>query len=170
MQLLLDGVVSLALVAWPCPEALVTELSRLLTMRERVVLVAAPSHPLARMHVPTADDVAALAQPLLVLHWWLELPAPLARLATGAASRIDVPMDTGRHMVLRGSGAGFFPWMQVAELIHSGALCEVAVRDLPPLERESALVRRTAAASLGTASLALVEALARRADQLGIAA
>jgi LysR family transcriptional regulator, low CO2-responsive transcriptional regulator len=170
MQLLLDGVVSLALVAWPCPEALVTELSQLLTLRERVVLVAAPTHPLARMHLATADDVAALARPLLVLRWWLELPAPLERLATRAESRIDVPMDTGRHMVLRGSGAGFFPWMQVAELLQSGALCEVQVEDLPPLERESALVRRTAAPSLGTASLALVEALTRRAEQLGLAA
>jgi LysR family transcriptional regulator, low CO2-responsive transcriptional regulator len=170
MQLLLDGVVSLALVAWPCPEALVTELSQLLTLRERVVLVAAPSHPLARLRQVGADEVAALARPLLVLHWWLELPAPLQRLATRAASRIDVPMDTGRHMVLRGSGAGFFPWMQVSELFQSGALCEVPVHDLPPLERESALVRRTAAPSLGPASLALIESLARRADQLGIIA
>jgi DNA-binding transcriptional LysR family regulator len=170
IELLLDGVVGLAIVAWPCPEALATELSVLLSMCERVVLVAAPSHRLARMREVQVHDVAALAQPLLLLRWWLELPTPLARLAEQTDSRIDLPMDTGRAMVLRGSGAGFFPWMQVAELIQSGALCEVAVTDLAPLVRESALVRRTSAASLGPAAMALVNTLARRATELGITA
>jgi LysR family transcriptional regulator, low CO2-responsive transcriptional regulator len=170
MELLLDGVVSLALVAWPCPEALTTELSTLLLLRERVVLVAAPGHPLMRHAHVTAEQVSTDARPLLVLRWWLELPRPLVRVSEQAQSRVEVPMDTGRHMVLRGSGAGFFPWMQVADLIETGALHEIRVRDLPLLVRESALVRRTAAASLGAASLALVDALSERARQVGIGA
>ncbi|MBV8714233.1 MAG: LysR family transcriptional regulator [Chloroflexi bacterium] len=168
MELLLDGVVTMAIVAWPCPESLAIELTPLLRLRERVVLVAAPNHPLARKQTATAEQVALQARPLLVLHWWLELPPPLARLADQAPSRLDVPMDTGRYMVLRGSGAGFFPWMQVAESIQSGALCEVQVEDLPQLERESALIRRTAAPSLSPAARALVETLAQRAEHLGI--
>jgi DNA-binding transcriptional LysR family regulator len=168
MELLLDGVVSLAIVAWPCPESLAIELTPLLHLCERVVLVAAPNHPLARARTATAEQVALRAQPLLVMRWWLELPPQLARLADQARSRLDVPMDTGRYMVLRGSGAGFFPWMQVAELIQSGALCEVQVTDLPQLERESALVRRTAAPSLSPAAIALAETLARRAERLEI--
>ncbi len=75
-------------------------------------------------------------------------------------------MDTGRHMVLHGSGAGFFPWMQVAEPIASGRLKEISVSDLPPLVRDSALVRRAAAPPLNPASIALVETVRRRADQL----
>lgn len=168
IELLLDGVVNLAFLAWPCPEAVATELSLLLRLRERVVLVAAPGHPLARARRVNSEAVASLAGPLLLLRWWLELPPAVARLAEQASARIDVPMDTGRHMVLRGSGAGFFPWMQVAQLIQAGTLCEIEVGDLPPLERESALVRRTAAPSLGQASLALVEVLAHRAREVRI--
>src|SRR5579859_909749 len=149
VELLLDGVVSLAILAWPSPEPLASELSPLLTLTERVVLVAAPGHPLARLSAACAADVASLAQPFLLLRWWLELPPPLARLAESTPSRVDVPMDTGRHMVLRGSGAGFFPWMQVAELIRAGELREIDVQDLPLLTRESALVRRIAAPALG---------------------
>jgi DNA-binding transcriptional LysR family regulator len=77
-------------------------------------------------------------------------------------------MDTGRQMVLHGTGAGFFPWMHVAEPIADGRLREVEVVDLPPLVRDSVLVRRAGASPLGPASLALVEAVRKRADQLGL--
>jgi DNA-binding transcriptional LysR family regulator len=166
MELLLDGVVGMALVAWPCPETLATELEVLLTLRERVVLVATPRHPLARAADVDCARVAALALPFLVLRWWLELPRALTRLAEQAQPRVDVPMDTGRHMVLHGSGAGFFPWMQVAEPIAAGQLKEIAVSDLPPLVRDSALVRRAGAPPLSPVSVALVETLRRRAEQL----
>src|SRR5262245_13356190 len=46
VELLLDGVVGLALIAGPTPDAL--ELEELLALRERVVLVAAAGHPIAR--------------------------------------------------------------------------------------------------------------------------
>jgi DNA-binding transcriptional LysR family regulator len=140
----------------------------LFQLQERVVLVAAPNHPLARLRCVDSAQVAAQACPLLLLRWWLELPAPLARLAERAQSRVDVPMDTGRQMVLHGSGAGFFPWMQVAEPVHAGQLREIALDDVPPLVRDSALVRRAAAPPLGPAAQALVANLRRHARMLGI--
>jgi hypothetical protein len=73
-------------------------------------------------------------------------------------------------MVLHGSGAGFFPWMQVAEPTASGVLKEVVVSDLPPLFRDSALVRRAGAPPLSPASRALVDTIRRRADQLRLLA
>jgi len=168
IELLLDGVVSLAIVAWPCPEALVTDLEPLVHLRERVVLVAAPSHPLARAGRVTAEQITTAARPFLVLRWWLELPEPLARLAERAEPRVDLPMDTGRQMVLHGSGAGFFPWMQVAAPIAAGHLRPIEVVDLAELVRDAALVRRAAAPELGPPSRALVEAIRRRADELGL--
>jgi hypothetical protein len=168
MELLLDGVVGMALVVWPCPEALATELDVLLELREPAVLVAAPGHPLARAGPADVAGVAALARPLLLLRWWLELPAALARLAERAQPPVDLPMDTGRHMVLHGIGAGYFPWMQVAEPLTAGALREVAVVDMPPLGRDSALVRRAGGPPLAPAAAALVEAVRRRAGQLGL--
>lgn len=44
VELLLDGVVSMAILAWPCPEPLANELTLLLRLRERTVLVTAPTH------------------------------------------------------------------------------------------------------------------------------
>jgi LysR family transcriptional regulator, low CO2-responsive transcriptional regulator len=189
VELLLDGVTGMALIAWPCPESLSTELEVLLTLRERALLVVAPGHPLARAATSRpalgavnasrpyiksttgwvdSDTVAALARPFLLLRWWLELPRPLTRLAERTSPRIDVPMETGRHMVLHGAGAGFFPWMQVAEPIAAGALTEIAVSDLPPLVRDSALVRRAGAPPLSPASTALVETIRRRAKSLDL--
>jgi DNA-binding transcriptional LysR family regulator len=168
VELLLDGVIGLALLAWPCADALVTDLEVLLELRERVLLVAAPGHPLAGGAPVDEARVVAEAGPFLLMRWWLSLPPQVARIAQLAGSSVDVPMDTGRQMVLSGAGAGFFPWMQVAESLALGRLREIEVRGLAPLTRESALVRRTAT-PLGPAALALVEQLAGRARRLGLA-
>lgn len=167
MELLYDGVVSMAIVAWPCPESLSGELTTLMPMCERTVLVAAPSHPLARLERVTTDTVASLGRPFLVLQWWLELPVEIARLASRADPALDVPMDTGRYMVLHGAGTGFFPWLVVAEFVVAGQLREIPLVDQRQLLRESALVRRIGT-PLSSASEALVEELHKRARQLDI--
>lgn len=170
MELLYDGVVGMAMVAWPCPESAAGELRQLMVLRERVVLVVAPGHPLARLPEVTTEHVVTMARPLLVMQWWLELPIELVRLAQRARPGVDVPMDTGRSMVMRGSGAGFFPWLQVADAVAAGLVRELDVVDQAPLFRDSALVRRTAAPPLGSASAELVEALGKRARQLKVCA
>jgi LysR family transcriptional regulator, low CO2-responsive transcriptional regulator len=168
VELLADGVIGMALVAWPCADTLTTELEPLLELRESVLLVAAPGHPLARRRVVEEREVAEAAQPLLLLRWWLSLPPAVARVAQQARATIDVPMDTGRQMVLSGAGAGFFPWMQVAEHLAAGQLREVSVRGLGPVVRESALVRRAGGAPLSAAAAALVHTLRERAARLGL--
>lgn len=163
-ELLLDGVVGLALLAWPCRESLTLDLEPLLALREQVVLAAAPGHPLARGRPVTLDQLAE-ARPFLVLRWWLTLPAPLAQLAQRVQPTIDVPMDTGRQLVLAGAAVGFFPWMQVAEALAAGQLRAIPVQGMPPLTRESALVRR-ADQPLTPAAEGLVATLRARAAQL----
>nr|PZN22009.1 MAG: LysR family transcriptional regulator [Chloroflexota bacterium] len=170
VELLYDGVIGMALIAWPCADPLVGELEPLLLLRERVLLAAAPTHELAQRGVVDADEVAALARPFLLLRWWLSLPAPVARLAQRAWPVIDVPMETGRQMVLSGAGAAFFPWMQASDLLAAGRLREITVRGLAPVVRDSALVRRAEEPPLTPAALALVAILSERARQLGIAA
>jgi DNA-binding transcriptional LysR family regulator len=168
IELLLDGVIGLALLAAPIVGALAADLDVLLTMREPVVLATAPSHVLARRSPVDQDTVIALARPFLVLRWWLALPPPLERLARRASPAVDLPMDTARQMVLSGIGAGFFPWMQVADFRATGQLSVVAITDLDPLERVSVLVRRTGGAPLGTAASELVAAIQARACTLGL--
>lgn len=169
VELLLDGVVHLALIAWPCADSLTADLDVLLELRERVVLVAAPHHALASGTVVSEAQVAEQACPFLLLRWWLSLPAPIARIARLARPPVDVPMDTGRQMVLSGVGAGFFPWMQITEHLAEGRLRAIQVRGMPALVRDSALVRRSST-SLSAAALNLVARLGERALQLGIAA
>jgi DNA-binding transcriptional LysR family regulator len=169
VELLRDGVITLALLAWPCPESLSLPLEVLLPLHERVILVAAPQHPLARSPQLAPDWVTA-ARPFLVLRWWLRLPPALAQLAQAVQPTIDVPMDTGRQMVLSGVGVGFFPWMQVADAVRAGHLRELSPPGIGALGRESALVRRVQDAPLPPASAALLAILRQRARQLGLSA
>src|SRR5262249_50810384 len=151
------------LLAWPSHDVLVGDVEVLLTLREPAVLAAAPSHPLARRQSSrepvTQDDILALARPFLLLRWWLTLPPAVAGLARQAHPTVDVPMDTGRQMVLSGVGAGYFPWMQVADFVASGQLVVIEVADLPTVDRVSALVRRAGAAPLAPAAEALVQTI-----------
>jgi LysR family transcriptional regulator, low CO2-responsive transcriptional regulator len=172
VELFHDAVVRLALVAWPSHEVLTGDVEVLLTLREPVVLVAAPSHPLARRQAAgepiDQDAVLALARPFLLLRWWLVLPPAVAGFAERARPVVDVPMDTGRQMVLGGVGAGFFPWMQVAEAVRDGRLVALDVADLPPVDRVAALLRRAGSAPLSVAAEALVEAVRARAASLNL--
>jgi DNA-binding transcriptional LysR family regulator len=170
VELLLDGVIGLALLAAPLVGALAADVEVVLTLDEPVVLAMAPTHPLARRSPVTQDDVIALAKPFLLLRWWLALPPSLERLSRRARPSVDVPMDTGRQMMLSGIGAGFFPWMQVAEFLSAGQATVVEVTDLDPLNRASVLVRRTGAEPLTPAANDLVVAIRERARALGLLA
>ena len=63
LELLADGIVDAALTVWP-PGGAGLELQAIFKLRERVLLVAAPSHPLARRKEIQQADVASLASPL----------------------------------------------------------------------------------------------------------
>ncbi|MFN8505619.1 LysR family transcriptional regulator [Kouleothrix sp.] len=169
VELLLDGVIGMALLAWPCLDALTTDLEVLLALREPVVLVAAAQHPLAGLARADEDAIVAHARPLLLLRWWLALPPAIERLARRAPSVLDVPMETGRQLLESGVGAGFFSWMQVAGAVEAGRLAQIPVRGLAGLQRESALVRR-ASLPLSAPAAALAEVLRARAAQLGLLA
>src|SRR6266536_4380772 len=54
VQLLLDDVVELALITWPCRESVMASVTPLLVFHEPVVLVAHPEHLLARRGVVAA--------------------------------------------------------------------------------------------------------------------
>ncbi|MCC7370881.1 MAG: LysR family transcriptional regulator [Chloroflexi bacterium] len=168
VELLYDAVIRLAFLVWPAHDLLTGDIEILLTLREPVVLAVAPHHPLARRPQVDRATVAALSKPFLLLRWWVTLPPAVAQLATLAKSVVDVPMDTGRQMVLSGVGAGVFPWMQVADFVKSGQMTVVQVTDLPLLERDSVLVRRRAGPPLSVADEALVTTVRERAAALGL--
>jgi DNA-binding transcriptional LysR family regulator len=166
VELLLDGIIELALIAWPCAESAAAELTPLFVFQEPVVLAAHPRHPLAARRSVTQDDVARLARPLLQLRWWPSHHPLITRLVQQSGTAMEVPMETARHLVLHGTGAGFFARTYIADDLAASALAEIAVRGLAPIVRGSALVRRSRSTPLSPAAAALIQALRAQADRL----
>lgn len=163
LQLLLDGLVDMALVVWPCASAV--ELTPLLVFREPVVLVAHPRHPLARAPRATRDEVARLARPFLRLRWWQSHHPKLEELARLSESAVEVPMEMARHLVTNGIGAGFFTRTYIEEEIARGSLAEIRISGMPPIFRDSALVRRRHSGPISPALAAFVQLLRARAGR-----
>lgn len=87
----------------------------------------------------------------------------VARLAAGARSVADVPMDTGRFLLAHRVGVGFFPRMVIASDLESGWVVDVAVSDLSPPYRDSALVRLTRHATISPVAAHFLDILREEA-------
>jgi DNA-binding transcriptional LysR family regulator len=166
LEQLLDGLLDLAVITWPCPEPASSAVGAVLLFREPVPLVVHPRHPLARGEADAAA-VAALATPLIRLRWWQSHHPVVTALADRAPRAVELPMEAARQLVASGTGAGFFTRTYVADDLARGDLVEVPVRDLPRLHRDAALVRRVRS-DLSPAGAALVEALRAQAAALGL--
>src|SRR6185295_5879161 len=104
VEMLLDGIVEMALVAWPFPKAAAADLAPLLVLREPVTLLASPRHPLAARRRVARADVAGLARPFFRLRWWPAHHPEVERLATAAGTVVDVAMESALHLVQQGVG------------------------------------------------------------------
>ncbi len=136
-QMVEDGAVQLGLLMWPTFNAAMIPLLR---FRQSIVLVAAPGHALATGPLHTLAEVAALADPLHLLHWDGATAVLLDQLSPQATSVMKLPGLVTRDLVRRGVGAAFFLRALVAADLEDGALVEVPVSDLQPLSREGALI------------------------------
>jgi len=77
-------------------------------------------------------------------------------------------METARYLVGGGHGVGFFTRALVSDDLRRGVLKEVAVKDMPPVTRDSALVRRIRAAPMSAASSQLVACIRAEAEHHGL--
>jgi LysR family transcriptional regulator, low CO2-responsive transcriptional regulator len=168
LKLLLDGIIELALVAWPCPPALETELCALQTLHEPVVLAASPRHPLAKARQVSELDLVRLARPLYRLRWWPAHHPAVVRLTEQGHGVLDLPMETALQLTRSGVGAGFFTQALIADELRHGTLEQVEVRGLEPLSRKSALVRRLRDAPISPTTAALVAEIRAEAETLGL--
>jgi DNA-binding transcriptional LysR family regulator len=169
LALLLDGIIELALIAWPCPPALEPELRALFTLREPVVLAANSRHPLARQRRVTRREVMRLGRPFYRLRWWQTHHPAIDRLAEASGRSIELPLESAQYLVARGLGVGFFTRALIADDLQRGLLVEIPVRDMAPITRESALVRRIRTGPPSPASARLVALLRAEAERLGLA-
>ena len=168
IEQLCDGAIEFGLICWPCLDPLLADMTPLLHLREPVALVAPRGHPLAGRTAVTRDEVSAESDPFLLLRWWQATPMEVTRLAAGARSVADVPMDTGRFLLAHGVGVGFFPRMVIAPDLESGRVVEAPVSDLSPLYRVSALVRLTRHAALSPVAANFLDILRDEAARVGL--
>ena len=166
VEMLRDGLVKLGLVTAPL---LNPDLTPLLHFREPLVLVAPATHPLARAGSATIEEVARLGQPFLLVRWGPSMNPVLARIDMPAQPIVEVPIDTVQHLLRRGIGVAFLTRTLVMDDLAAGRLAEVAVRDLPPLFRESTLVCLARGGTLSAAVNDFAAALREEASALGLA-
>jgi DNA-binding transcriptional LysR family regulator len=173
LELLLDGAVDLAIISWPCADTVSADLVELARLEEPIVLVAHPRHPLAVRAAKgetTVDDLIRHGRPLLALRWWPTHHPEMLRLAQRSGTTIDVPMDTARSLALSGAAVGFFTKAYIYEDLAAGRVVEIGLSDGPKLSRESAVVRHAQRPPLAPAAANLVEAVHRRAGEIGLRA
>ena len=168
VDMLLDRMVELALITWPCTDSLSAEMHTLLHLREPVILVAPPTHPLAQRGSITQAELVHHASPFIVLRWWQTMHPTIVRLAAQAVKRLDLNMDSARHMIIGGIGVAFFTKMYISEALAAGQVVEIAVSDLAPIYRDSAIVRLPREIPLSAAGVAFLEQVRQRAAEVGI--
>jgi len=170
LELLADRVVELGVIAWPCRDAAARDLTSLAIFHEQVLLVVHPGHALARRRRISIAELTAQGLPLLRLRWWPSQHPVLQQLADQTSSLLEVPLQTARHLVLQGAAVGFFTRTLVVQELARGELVALEVSDLPHIERQSALVRRSGSRALAPAAHDFVDAIREQAKRLGLLA
>jgi DNA-binding transcriptional LysR family regulator len=168
LEMLYDGVVSIALITWPCLEPPLLELTPLFFIHEPVVFVVPKQHPLAQQGRVTQAEIIAAADPFLRLRWWQATHSSVAQLAQRANLIADVSMEVARYLVNNGIGMGFFTRTLIADDLAKGSVVALEVCDLPPIFRDGALVRLARNGPPEPVENAFIECLREQAQQLGI--
>lgn len=156
MVLLADGVVKLGLISWPYFNP---QLQPLLRVREPLKLMVSASHPLAGRERVTLEEVHSAGAPIFEVKLWVSIDPALAQVIGQSQPLIEVPLDTARHLLLRGLGAALLTPLLVAEELAAGRIVALTISDMPPSFRESVLVHRAHGGALSAAARAFVDAL-----------
>lgn len=170
IDLLYDGVVEMAIVAWPCVQPLATDLKPLLHFHEPAPFVVPRRHPFATRTGVTQADILCSDIRFLLLRWWQITPPEVARLAAQARFTSDVPREIALYLARAGQGHGFFTQAYIAQAIKERELIEIPVTDMAPLYRDSALVRLERHADLSPAAAALVQSIRECSAQMELLA
>lgn len=137
IEMLYDDRVKLGLINWPTYN---NDLAILRRFREPLVLVTPASNELAGRGKVRLEDVKKVRGHLLSINWGPSTSSFMARVGEQAGPMTELPIETARHILLRGLGAAFVPRTAVSEEIQSGRLFEVEVEDMALAYRESALI------------------------------
>jgi LysR family transcriptional regulator, low CO2-responsive transcriptional regulator len=168
VELLADNVIELGLICWPVQDPLLADMTRIFTMREPMILTVHRQHPLAARKVIDRAELLEHTSLFLLLRWWQTTPLEISELAAQARVAMDVPLETGLHLLWSGQGVGFFPKMLVQAGLLAGNLVEILVRDLPPIYRDTALVHLTRRARLSVSAQHMLGSLLEEVQSQGL--
>ncbi|MEZ4663409.1 MAG: LysR family transcriptional regulator [Caldilineaceae bacterium] len=166
IEMLYDGVVELAIVAWPCVQPLTGDLKPLLHFHEPAPFVTHSRHPFAQTKGVTQAQIAQSDTRFLPLRWWQITPPEIIQLAAKARFSADIPREIAVYLTREGHAFGFFTQAIVARELAEGSLTAVPVLDMLPIYRDSALVRLDRQTALSPAAIALVEIIREHALRL----
>jgi len=128
------------------------ELSPLLHMKEPLVMVTHPRHPLAQSKHITLSSVVSQSHPFFLIDWNVEVKQWQSHLlASSPSSVIEVPPQTAYDLIMSGEGVALLTQAMVKQDVKAGRLVELSMQDIPRLQRESLLMHRTTNSSQPTA-------------------
>lgn len=141
------------------------DISPLLHMKEPLILVTYPRHPLAQLEHITLSDVVSLGHPFFLIDWNFEVKQWQSNLlAASPSSTIEVPPQTAYDLMMGGKGAALLTQAMVEQEVKTGRLVELHVQQMPRFQRESLLVHRATISSLPTAVSAWLRLLREEAQ------
>ena len=127
------------------------ELSPLLHVQEPLVMVTHPRHPLAQAEHITLSDVVSQSHPFFLIDWSAEAKHWQSNLLSSSKSSIiEVPPQTAYDLIISGEGVALLTQAMVSQDVKAGRLVELSMPDIPRLQRESLLMRRTTDSSQPT--------------------
>jgi DNA-binding transcriptional LysR family regulator len=130
--------------------------------------VAPRNHPLTMRESVSADALAEWGAPFLLIRWWQVAPNWITQIAARAQSVANVPPETGVALVRDGLGIGFFTRTSIAAAVNAGHVVEIPITQMPPLSRDTALVRLDRNQALSPIAEAFVLALRSYASRQNI--
>jgi DNA-binding transcriptional LysR family regulator len=166
IQELADGTLRLGFVTWSYVRGNV-ELDLLARLREPLVAVAAPRHPLAAREALTIHELIQGANPYHDTAWGTPEDARIAGTAQRSWTDHELPHGLMRQLIVQQIGAGFLPVSVVADDLAAGRLVMLPLADGAGLAREVALVCHAAAGALPPAAQEFVALARAEAGRLG---
>lgn len=166
VQELADGTVKLGFVTWGYVRGTV-DLDVLVRMREPLLAVASPGHPLVKHPGLTIDDLVRDADPYHDTAWGTAVDARITGDAQRAWTDHELPHGLIRQLIGRGIGAGFLPVSVVVEDLGRGRLVRLTIHDASDLTREIALICHESARALPPAAQDFASTVRAEAERLG---
>ncbi len=158
VQELLDGSIQLGLITWQYL-ASTRDLVVIGRFQERLLAVAAPTHPLAQQSQTTVEEIVAQGRPYHETVWGTPHDARLVRDTERGWREREFPHGLMRQLILEGIGAGFLPAPIVQADLAAGRLVALPLDEASQFTRELALVQQANAEPLPKTTALLVALL-----------